>query len=105
MKNKIITVDGPAGSGKGRIAKYIADKWKLFHLDSGILYRRLSCIIIKNKRLSHIKSLKDIYPKVMELQKKGICYLVKNPFQKIPNLYDSNTNKSEVCRYDSYGYL
>ena len=48
MKNKIITVDGPAGSGKGRIAKYIAHKWKFFHLDSGLLYRRLAYELLKN---------------------------------------------------------
>ena len=42
LKNKIITVDGPAGSGKGRIAKYIARKWKHFHLDSGLLYRHFA---------------------------------------------------------------
>ena len=39
---KIITVDGPAGSGKEKISKYIARKYKLYHLDSGILYRRLA---------------------------------------------------------------
>ena len=49
MNKIIISVDGPAGSGKQRIAKYIAKKYKFFHLDSGILYRRLTAIIIKNK--------------------------------------------------------
>ena len=49
MNNIIISVDGPAGSGKQRIAKYIAKKYKFFHLDSGILYRRLTSMIIKNK--------------------------------------------------------
>ena len=49
MKKIIISVDGPAGSGKQRIAKYIAKKYKFFHLDSGILYRRLASIILKNK--------------------------------------------------------
>ena len=39
---KIITVDGPAGSGKEKISKYISRKYKLYHLDSGILYRRLA---------------------------------------------------------------
>ena len=39
---KIITVDGPAGSGKEKISKYIARKYNLFHLDSGMLYRRLA---------------------------------------------------------------
>ena len=39
---KIITVDGPAGSGKERVSKYIARRYKLFHLDSGTMYRRLA---------------------------------------------------------------
>ena len=39
---KIITVDGSAGSGKEKISRYIARKYKLYHLDSGILYRRLA---------------------------------------------------------------
>ena len=46
---KIITVDGPAGSGKEKISKYIARKYKLYHLDSGILYRRLAYELEKEK--------------------------------------------------------
>ena len=49
MKINIITIDGPAGSGKGKIAKYLAKKWKLKHLDSGIFYRRIAYIISKKK--------------------------------------------------------
>ena len=49
MNKIIISIDGPAGSGKQRIAKYISKKYKLYHLDSGILYRRLASIIIKKK--------------------------------------------------------
>ena len=44
---KIITVDGPAGSGKEKISRYIARKYKFYHLDSGILYRRLSYELAK----------------------------------------------------------
>ena len=58
MKNVIITIDGPAASGKGRIAKYISKKWKLKHLDSGILYRRLALKIIEQK--INIKSIKEL---------------------------------------------
>ena len=49
MNNFIIAVDGPAGSGKQRISKYIAKKYNLFHLDSGVLYRRMASTILKQK--------------------------------------------------------
>ena len=48
MKKKIVTIDGPAASGKEKISKYISKKWKLKHLDSGILYRRLAYIFLKD---------------------------------------------------------
>ena len=49
MSDLIISVDGPSGSGKERIAKYIANKYNLYHLDSGHLYRRLTYLILKKK--------------------------------------------------------
>ena len=36
---KIITIDGPAGSGKGTIAKKLADELGFHYLDSGAIYR------------------------------------------------------------------
>jgi cytidylate kinase len=58
---KIITVDGPAGSGKEKISRYIARKYKLYHLDSGLLYRRLAYELekknIKTFQVSKIKSV------------------------------------------------
>jgi len=53
---KIITVDGPAGSGKEKISKYIAKKYKFYHLDSGILYRRLAFEINKLGIKTHEKA-------------------------------------------------
>jgi len=49
LKNKIITIDGPAASGKEKISKYISRKLKFKHLDSGILYRRLASILLEAK--------------------------------------------------------
>ena len=49
MKNILVTIDGPAASGKGKIANYLSKKWKLKHLDSGLLYRRLALLLIKDK--------------------------------------------------------
>jgi cytidylate kinase len=38
----IITIDGPAGSGKSTIAKEVAKKLKFIHLNSGLLYRAVA---------------------------------------------------------------
>ena len=53
LKKIIITIDGPAGSGKGKIASYLSKKWKLYHIDSGILYRGIASIILKNN-INHL---------------------------------------------------
>lgn len=38
----IIAIDGPAGSGKGTIAREVASHYDITHLDSGLLYRALA---------------------------------------------------------------
>ena len=35
----VIAIDGPAGSGKGTIAKLISEKLSFHYLDSGAVYR------------------------------------------------------------------
>ena len=65
MKNFIVTIDGPAASGKGRISKYISKRWKLKHLDSGILYRRLTQILLNNRiDLNDIDQIKKAIKKI-----------------------------------------
>ena len=44
-----ITIDGPAGSGKGTVAKELADILKLNYLDSGSIYRVVAFFIDQNK--------------------------------------------------------
>ena len=44
MNNKIITIDGPSASGKGTIAKKIANILGFEYLDSGALYRIIAYI-------------------------------------------------------------
>ena len=43
----VIAIDGPAGSGKGTIAKKISSFYNFPHLDSGILYRSVAYLCHK----------------------------------------------------------
>ena len=84
MKNIIITVDGPAASGKEKICKYISKKWKLKHLDSGILYRRLALIFLKDQ--VNINNINEIKKKLREISNISFRKSNKIRSQEIGNL-------------------
>lgn len=42
----IIAIDGPAASGKGTIARRLAQHYGLPHLDTGLLYRATACVLL-----------------------------------------------------------
>lgn len=44
----IIAMDGPAGSGKGTIAKKVAEKLQLINIDTGAMYRCITLYTLKN---------------------------------------------------------
>ena len=46
-------------------------------------------IIIKTKKNIVLKNLKDIYEKAKNLEKKGFCYIVEEPFNKFTRVYSS----------------
>lgn len=48
-KNLIIAIDGEAASGKGTIAKALADNFNLPYLDTGLLYRAVGFQLLENK--------------------------------------------------------
>ena len=45
--NTIITIDGPAGSGKSTVSRMIAERLQFFYLDTGAMYR---AVALKAKR-------------------------------------------------------
>lgn len=61
--NKIIAIDGPAGSGKGTLAKELAKKFNLVNIDTGVTYRCVALKVLRNNI-----SLDDI-DKIIEISK------------------------------------
>lgn len=49
MSVPVIAIDGPGGSGKGTVAKKIAEHFRFHYLDSGALYRLAALVVIKNR--------------------------------------------------------
>ena len=45
---KQIAIDGLAGSGKGTVAKIVADRCNLLYIDSGATYRCVALLMLKN---------------------------------------------------------
>ena len=64
MSGFIVTVDGPAGSGKSTIAKLIAKKYGLTYLDTGAMYRMIALYALKhNVNLENAKEIADMLEK------------------------------------------
>ena len=42
----VIAIDGPAASGKGTLARKLAEHYGLPHLDTGLLYRATACALL-----------------------------------------------------------
>lgn len=44
----VVAIDGPAGSGKGTVAKVIAQECNLTYIDTGAMYRTVAHLVLKN---------------------------------------------------------
>lgn len=64
MTVKIITIDGPSGSGKGTLAAKLAAHYQFHLLDSGALYRLLGLSLHKQNLLEEIDSQIDRCAKI-----------------------------------------
>jgi CMP/dCMP kinase len=47
----VIAIDGPAASGKGTLARRLAEYFGLYHLDTGALYRAVAWKILKSGKV------------------------------------------------------
>ena len=64
LKKLIIACDGESASGKSTAAKLISKKYKLLLINSGLLYRYCSKMIIKEKPKNKILFLKKKFKKI-----------------------------------------
>ena len=64
-KSIIIAFDGTAASGKGTVAKLVAEKLGYDYLDTGLMFRKVAYFSTKNKiDLSNIKKICELIDKI-----------------------------------------
>ena len=49
MNKKVITIDGPAASGKGSLSKKISKEFNFYYLETGIYYRGFASLFYQNQ--------------------------------------------------------
>lgn len=90
--NSIITIDGPAGSGKSTISRLLAKKLKFLYLDTGAMYRavalaanRMGIRLDDANRLGDLCKSLDLHFKTGEdsprlfLEKEDISLVIRSP--------------------------
>lgn len=90
-KPYLLAIDGPAGSGKGTVAKLLSKKLNLNYLDSGAIYRLIALSAMEKKvDLENDKNLVDLIRKV------EINFVDEQIFL-------NNINVSKKIRYETVG--
>ena len=82
MKPIIIAIDGPAASGKGTISKYIKKKFNFYHIDSGLLYRKLAKKILDHQIDLDLKELENFLKKIKDISSLSNSGLRKSKISK-----------------------
>jgi cytidylate kinase len=82
MTELIITIDGPAGSGKSTTAKLLAEKIGAAFLDTGAMYRAAALAAIQNQSdLDNVKALEKLIDSTdfkFEISSSGLSVKINN---------------------------
>lgn len=75
--NKIIAIDGPAGSGKGTVAAKLAERLNLINIDTGATYRCVALAALRNNLgINNIDDIIELSSKIdIQLTNDGKVFL------------------------------
>ena len=101
----IISIDGPAASGKSTTAQLLSEKLDYIHLNSGLLYRAVTYIFLKNKLFGNDNfSVKDFFlNNNINLEGRKLNKAVWNNTDITKYLYEEDINKNiNIISRNSY---
>ncbi|MGE5398890.1 MAG: (d)CMP kinase [Ignavibacteriales bacterium] len=99
-KNMIITIDGPAGSGKSTSAKLVAKKLGYTYLDTGAMYRAITYLALKQNMIrdesSVVRLAQDARLELKFIDGKTEVFLNGEDVTEAIRSYEVNSNVSEI---------
>ncbi|MCR5232247.1 MAG: (d)CMP kinase [Acholeplasmatales bacterium] len=98
MKNFVVAIDGPAGSGKSSISKMICERLPFTHIDTGAMYRAVTLEALRRKidvedetQYSFVNDIEVVY-------KDGKVYLNGDDVSGLIRTTEVTNNASAVAR-------
>lgn len=93
----LITIDGPAGSGKSSVAKLVAKKLGINYLDTGSMYRMVTYYFLKNNievnEHTIAQNIDDLYFNYVD----GTIYLNHENIDQYLRSLEINQNVSKIA--------
>ena len=92
----IIAIDGPAASGKSTTAKFLAMKLGFIHLNSGIMYRAITYILMKKNMVNDINNSYEDFFKNLNLlfEGKNLDIVIFNKINISNKLYSEEVSNN-----------
>ncbi len=92
----VIAIDGPSASGKGTIARRVADELSFHYLESGALYRLVALVSLRNT-ITDEKALAEVAER-MAVDFRGEKILLSNQDVTLEvRSEEVSKHASEVC--------
>ncbi len=98
MKNFVVAIDGPAGSGKSSISKMICERLPFTHIDTGAMYRAVTLEALRRKINVEDENEYSFIHEIEVVYKDGKVYLNGEDVSGLIRTAEVTNNASAVAR-------
>ena len=98
MKNFVVAIDGPAGSGKSSISKLVSKQLGFTHIDTGAMYRAVTLEALRRKINVDDESEYDFIDEIDVVYKDGKIYLNGEDVSGLIRTSEITNNASAVSK-------